>query len=430
MALDPDHSKTATVGPAATTAAGVWTVIFLGVTAGVQMSDRGVHALLSPAIKEAFGVGDALLGALHGIAGILVASALAVPIARQVDKRSRKHILLTLIALWTALTALGALSPNFALFFFGRAASGVTEFAMIPVVYSLIPDLVRDDRRVTANLSFAALMAIGASGGFYFGGDLLAAVGAVTPDGMAPWRATLLALSLAGLPLLAAGAALPDPRRTRPSTEEEPEVGLLPFLRARTGSVLLFLGAAGGLAVAVQAVTPMAAMALNRRFAADLGQTGHALGLITLVAGLSALPIAGFLDRTLHKKIGERSRPAIMGAGAAVAIPALLVLGAARADHIAIAMIAAFLAATCIANALIPTMLQDLAPPALRARGFAVYSFVIAAFCAAGPLLSGFLSDVLTKGDLLTAIGLAGAPALALAAVSGAVSALRRSPRA
>lgn len=79
--------------------AGLWTVAFLGITAGTQMSDRGLQSILSPAIQQSFGVSDAVIGALHGIAGILVASALAVPLARLADRHSRKTILLGLILL-------------------------------------------------------------------------------------------------------------------------------------------------------------------------------------------------------------------------------------------------------------------------------------------------------------------------------------------
>ena len=166
-----------------TSAAGLWTVAFLGVTAGVQMSDRGLQSILSPAIKASFDVSDAVIGALHGIAGILVASALAVPLARLADRYSRTRILLGLILLWGLLTALSGIAPDFELFFIGRAASGITEFAMIPVVYSLIPDLVSDRHRVPSNLAFAALMATGASAGFYFGGNLLEFAGTIAPAG-------------------------------------------------------------------------------------------------------------------------------------------------------------------------------------------------------------------------------------------------------
>ncbi|WP_447761130.1 MFS transporter [Sphingopyxis panaciterrae] len=410
-----------------TTTAGLWAVAFLGITAGVQMSDRGLQSILSPAIKDSFGVSDAVIGALHGVAGILVASALAVPLARLADKYSRKAILLGLILLWGALTALSGLAPNFALFFIGRAASGITEFAMIPVVYSLIPDLVGDRHRVASNLAFAALMASGASAGFYFGGNLLDFAGTIAPAGIAPWRTAILCLSLLALPLLAVGLLLHDPpRRVVRGAERDGPAALAPFLRAHKRRILLFLGAAGGLAIAVQAVAPLAAMGLVRRYAADLVPTGHALGLITLATSLGSLAVAGVVDRFLQPRLGAASRPVVMALGAVLAIPCLVSLGGAADDRQALTMIALFLALTSTANALIPTILQDIVPAELRARSFAIYSFVIAAFCALGPLLTGGLSDRAVGGNLLLAMAIAGVPALAGAALSAGLMARRQ----
>jgi MFS family permease len=409
-----------------TTDAGLWTVVFLGVTAGVQMSDRGLQSILSPAIKASFGVSDAVIGALHGIAGILVASALAVPLARLADRYSRKAILLGLILLWGLLTALSGLAPNFELFFIGRAASGITEFAMIPVVYSLIPDLVSDRHRVPSNLAFAALMATGASAGFYFGGNLLEYAGTIAPAGIEPWRAALLCLSLLALPLLGAGLFVHDPPRGHAGADAQGKTApLAPFLRAHQRRILLFLGAAGGLAIAVQGVAPMAAMGLVRRYASDLVPTGHALGLITLATSLGSLAVAGIVDRVLRPRLGEASRPLVMAVGATLAIPCLIWLGAAGEERQALAMIALFFALTSTANALIPTILQDIIPAELRARSFAIYSFVIAAFCAVGPLLTGGLSDHGVDGNLLLAMAIGGVPALAVAALSAGLMARR-----
>lgn len=408
--------------PSAIPAGGVATVIFLGVAAGVQMSDRGLQAILSPAIREAFQVGDAVMGALHGIAGVLVASALAVPMAKLADRHSRKLLLLLLIAAWTGLTALGALAPNFPLFFLGRAASGVTEFAMIPVVYSMIPDLVGERRRVNANLGFAALMATGASAGFYLGGNLLdfttqlSASGAF--GGLSPWRMAMLMLSAAGVPLLLAGLATADPPRAALAAETGAGESLAAFVRARRVQILQLIGAAGGLAIAVQAATPMIAMALVRRYHADLAVVGHGLGIILLASSLASLPIAGLVDRLLRPRMGERSRPAVMGAAAAIAVPCAAGLGLAPEVGGAMVLVAAFLLVTGVANALIPTMLQDIAPASLRARCFAVYSFIIAAFCAVGPVLSGGVSDLLAGGNLLVSIAAVAVPALVLAAIS------------
>jgi len=420
-------------GTAPFPASGFAAVVFLGVTAGVQMSDRGLQAILSPAIREAFRIGDAEIGLVFGVAGILVASGLAMPLAKLADHYSRKAILLGLILGWAALTAVGALAPNFPLFFVGRAAAGITEFAMIPIVYSLIPDLVGERWRITSNLVFAALMAIGASLGFYLGGGMLAAAAHVDLSAMhgptEPWRVCMLLLSLAGLPLFALGLSLRDPPRgltAEGDDEGAPAMTLTAFVAARRTEVLLFLGAAGGLAVAVQALTPMAAMAVVRRFHADLDAVGHGLGLVTLVTSLGALPVVGVLDRALARRLGARSRPAIMAVSALLALPCAVLLAGAPTTNAAIGLIGGFLAFTCLANALIPTMLQDLAPVDLRARAFAAYSFLIAAFCALGPVLSGAISDRLTGGNLTLAISLASVPALVLAIASASASVRRR----
>ena len=194
--------------------------------------------------------------------------------------------------------------------------------------------------------------------------------------------------------------------------------------------MLLFLGAAGGLAVAVQATVPMIAMALVRRFTADLDGVGRVLGLITLVTSLGSLPLAGAFDRALRQGLGARARPAVMAAAALLALPCAAGLGLAVDERTALLLVAAFILLTCVANALIPTMLQDLVPTDLRARAFATYSFVIAAFCAAGPVLSGAISEYLLADALLQAIAIAAVPALAVAAICATLSAVGSSAEA
>jgi MFS family permease len=390
------------------------TVGFLGVTAGFQMSDRGLQSILLSAIQSAFDVGDATIGALQGLAGILVGSAVAVPLARLADRLSRKRVLLGLIAAWSALMALSALAPDFPLFFIGRSAAGVTEFAMIPIVYSMIPDLAPESHRVSANLSFAALMAMGASAGFYFGEPIVHAADALLPFALEPWRKAMLLLSLAGLPLFIVGLLTLDPPRQFAAASGA--VALQPFLRERWRAVGLFIGVAGSLMIAVQALNPLIALALERRFGAELGVIGHALGVVTLITSLGCLPIAGLLDKVLRRRFGLAARPLIMGAGALVATPCAAVLMVVDDIDRALIVVALFLFLTCTANALVPTMLQDLTPPTLRARSFAIWSFVVSIFCAIGPLVAGALSDLFLHGRLLSAISVTAIPALLLSA--------------
>ncbi len=407
----------------------LFTVAFLGVTAGIQMSDRGLQAILLSAIQQSFQVSDAVIGALQGLAGVLVGSAIAVPVARLADRFSRKLVLLGLIVAWTALMVLSAIAPDFPLFFVGRAAAGVTEFAMIPIVYSMIPDLAPERHRVTANLSFAALMAAGASAGFYFGDAIVTLAQAWIPFAAEPWRKAMLLLAMAGLPLLALGLLTVDPPRHIIAQDVDTHGSLAAFLRERWQAVGLFVGVAGSLMIAVQALNPLIAMALERRFDAGLGEIGHALGLVTLATSIGCLPVAGILDRLLRERLGLAARPLIMGLGAFLAIPcAALLLVADDLDR-ALIVVALFLFLTCTANALVPTMLQDLTPASLRARSFAIWSFVVSIFCAIGPMIAGALSDLWLDAQLLQAIAITAIPALIVSggcAIRSVISARRQ----
>ncbi|MFD2135814.1 hypothetical protein ACFSLT_12475 [Novosphingobium resinovorum] len=101
-----------------------------------------------------------------------------------------------------------------------------------------------------------------------------------------------------------------------------------------------------------------------------------------------------------------------MGLSALAAVPcAALLLAASDIDQALFAVVL-FLFLTCTANALVPTMLQDLTPASLRARSFAIWSFVVSVFCAVGPLVAGMLSDLLLNGRLLSAIAITAVPAL------------------
>lgn len=405
------------------------TLLFLGLTAGVQMTDRGLLAMLSPAIQTTYQAGDGWIGALHGVAGILVASLLAVPLAKLADGHSRKAMLLGLIAVWALLTLLAAAAPNFPLFFMGRAAAGITEFALIPVVYSMIPDLVSERRRVFANLVFAAIMAAGASAGYYFGGATIQLAGHLVEaapgllSGVETWRIAMALLAMLGAPLFLLGLATSDPPRAMPAEAAAVSSGsLFDYARGNARVLVLLILAAGGVAVAVQGLMPLIVMALTRRFQTDLGPVGESLGLLLLATNLSSLVIAGAIDRVLLPRIQQRGRPLVMAVGALAAAPFVLLMLTASSGNLALVLIGGFLLTTCIANALIPTIIQDIVPNQLRARAFAVYSLIISIFCAAGPVLMGTLSDIALNKDLLTAIVTVAAPSLLIAATCAAIA--------
>ncbi|MGB7400015.1 MFS transporter [Castellaniella sp.] len=411
--------------PAQWTGRGLFTVAFLGIAAGLQLVDFGLQAVSLSAIQQSFQVSDTAIGALQGLAGVLVGSALAIPLARFGDQISRKRMLLCLVVVSSILMAMSGLAPNFPVFFLGRSTAGIAEFAMVPLVYSMIPDLAPGHHRVAANLSFAALMAAGASGGFYFSGALLATASDFFAGSMEPWRKGFMLLSLAGLPLLLLGTITVDPPRLAAVGDTMAGLSLRRFLMRRWRAIGLFVGVAGCLMIAVQALNQLLTLALERRFDAEPAHIGYAIGIILLVTSVGCLPVAGFLDRLMERHFGQAVRPLIMGLSAMLALPAIFWMNTVQTLDGAFVVAGVFLFMTCTANALVPTMLQDLAPPSLRARIFALWSFVVSVFCAAGPLLAGALSDWMFDQHLLEAIIAVAVPALVLSALCAAGSFLQ-----
>jgi len=209
---------------------------------------------------------------------------------------------------------------------------------------------------------------------------------------------------------------LDPPRRLGRAGHLAPS-SLRSFLRERWRRIGAFVGAAGCLVIAVQAINYLIALALERRFDAAPGQIDQAMGVIVLVTTIGCLPVAGLLDRALARRLGRATRPMIMGVCTLISAPVVVLLATTGALDHAFVIVAMALFATSTANALVPTMLQDLAPPALRARSFAIWSFVVSVFGASGPLLAGTLSDWVFNGHLLNAITLTALPALTVSAI-------------
>ncbi len=239
---------------------------------------------------------------------------------------------------------------------------------------------------------------------------------------MAPWRKAFLLLSLAGAPLFVLGMLTADPTRRLGVPDLKITASLLHFLRRRWQAIGLFVGVAGCLMIAVQALNQLIALALERRFDAPPASIGQVMGLIVLTATLGSLPVAGVLDRVLARRFGRAARPLLMGGAVMCAAPTVLLLAFVPTLGQAFMVIGVFLFLTCVANALVPTMLQDLTPASLRARSFAIWSLVVSIFSAAGPLLAGTMSDWVFNGHLLNAITVTAVPVLAVSALCAARS--------
>lgn len=99
----------------------------------------------------------------------------------------------------------------------------------------------------------------------------------------------------------------------------------------------------------------------------------------------------------------------------ALALPFIGAASAVSDARLDIIMIGAFLFFPGVANVPIPTVIQEVTPPCLHARVFAIWSLFMSAFGALGAVTMGVISDRLLSGKLLLSISILATYALAMA---------------
>jgi len=154
--------------------------------------DRSILGILVEPIKQDLGVSDTLMGFLGGIAFATFYTFLGIPIARMADKGSRRNVLATCLALWSAATALCGLAQNFIHLLFARIGVAVGEAGGSPPSHSMISDMFPADRRATALGIYALGIPIGTMLGNLGGGWINEAF---------DWRSAFFVVGLPGVML-------------------------------------------------------------------------------------------------------------------------------------------------------------------------------------------------------------------------------------
>ena len=201
----------------------------LGLLAAINILnylDRNVIFALFEPIKRDLGLSDAQLGWL-GSAYIIVFSLAALPAGVLSDLRSRRAVIASGVAIWSAFTFFSGLARGFGQLFTFRAAVGVGEAAYGPASSSLVADYFPGDRRALAMGLLSSGVALGGVLGLVLGGLLEQVYG---------WRVAFMAVALPGFLCAFLAARLLDPTGP-PSTVSvrdslrQVEVGLTAVLR-------------------------------------------------------------------------------------------------------------------------------------------------------------------------------------------------------
>eukprot|EP01035_Chromulina_nebulosa_P026053 gene26054-34054_t len=109
---------------------------FLTVAATLSSVDRQVLAVLIGPIKDDLGLNDSQMGLIGGVAFSLLYSLGTIPAAWIADQRSRRMVITTGIAFWSAMTAACGMTHQFVSLFLARMGVGLGEAALGPAAYS------------------------------------------------------------------------------------------------------------------------------------------------------------------------------------------------------------------------------------------------------------------------------------------------------
>ncbi|MCT8328887.1 MFS transporter [Albidovulum sediminis] len=145
------------------------------------------------------------------IAYLLAVTSLIVGAGRLGDLVGRRRLLLTGMALFSAASAICALSPSLSVLIAARAVQGAGGAVMMTLTVAMVGDLVPKDRTGSAMGLLGTVSAVGTALGPTMGGALIAAWG---------WPSVFAALAAMGVvTVLAGGVLFPgDVKAARPST--------------------------------------------------------------------------------------------------------------------------------------------------------------------------------------------------------------------
>lgn len=384
-----------------------WYAVFVfGLALMVNFLDRGIFALLVAPIKADLGLSDTQVSLVVGFAFVLFYAVLGLPIARLVDRYSRRTIIGACIVTWSGMTALCGLAQNFQQLFLLRVGVGVGEAGNGPATYSMLSDLFPPDRlpRAISVMNFGFVAGNGVA--LILGGLVIKAIAdlRVSLPGvgeLAAWQLTLIAVGLPGLIVAGLLATMKEPRRRGAASRESGEGGRAMPVRA----VFRFLvqhGAAYGsmtLGMAAKAVMSVG-MAVwlpthfHRKFDWALADIGLAQGLVLLCGAPLGLMAGSFAAEFLAKRGHDGANVMIVLLSAVLAIPFTVAYPLAASPVACLALYGASTVLLFMAPGPQNAAIQIITPNRMRGQVTALWLFVfnVVGF-GLGPTLVALFTD-------------------------------------
>jgi MFS family permease len=272
------------------------------------MYGRSALGPLQESLQASLGLTDNQIAWLQGPALAIPMVAGAVPLALAIDRFSKARILKLAVLAVVAASAVSAFSSDLLLLAATRCVVGAALTAALIASYALVGDLFAPEQRGRATTIVALGEICGAPAAFAMGGFFVsrpALLGFV--EGLEPWQAGMLGMSIALVPLLALALMWRTGRQTGPapiSRRDWPET--LRAIRAAWPIIGPLLLARIMVWIADGAVFVWAAPSYTRRFGLAPDVVGAYIALALLISGLAGPLLGGPLADLCHRLGGPR----------------------------------------------------------------------------------------------------------------------------
>lgn len=404
----------------------------LSVAVLYSLVDGQVLVLLVQPLKTDLHLSDTQIGSLRGLGSTLFATIAVVPLGWLADKIDRRLLLAMCILVWSAAVASCGLATGYWSLLLCVAFLGAGEASLSPVVYSMIPELFPERHRMSANFIFYAATILGAGAGIAIAGAVIDHISLAArwfPNGLfthETWRQVFVVVALPG-PFLALAIGLIRMKRRAPRAQAQAAAVVSPgrselrrYFASHWKAVAGVYAPFGLALLGASAIFAWLPVILMRQFALSAGDVGAGFGSAVTIASVTGLAAAAAGGNYLKSRWGAVTPVRLMELGYLIFGLLSPLYFAARSPTEIFAITTLQMAATTGGNALMPTVVQNLAPAELRGRVFAISTVIAALFSVVSPIAVGLLSDHVFHGSggLLLSSIMIGAPSLLLAAAA------------
>lgn len=369
------------IGGYAWYALGLLTFVYL-----LNFLDRTLIYILFAPIKKEMSFSDFELGLLGTTSFVIFFTLLGIPFGRLADRSSRKNMIAAGLAVWSLFSGLTGFASGFWPLFFCRVMVGVGEATLGPAALSLLSDYFPPRMRATVQSVYASGVTLGAGLAFFFGGWIGQYFG---------WRTAFYFLGFPGLVVAVLVFLLREQPRGRTEVSAVKYTSKDWKVLFRSTPLRYHYAGYALFGLASNSLSIWGPTFITRVYRYDLATIGFYAGLLSLVAGVPATVLGGYLSDRL-RRVGPGGRMRLTSLAALFAIPIWLLLLFSTSPGLLLLSNFVLLGLSLLWVGPAMADVHDIAGPHLRGLGIGIFICAVnlTAYGVGAPLI-GKINDIL-----------------------------------